>query len=504
VSVLEHLDVLEVAIDQLARFRRVLSEAIRERARKVGLALLMALLFVLHWVAFSVRTSLGLVDYSLASSLAVGAVIWLVMLAPALHASVKRRDAAKARAQSARRNRESRPQETSHPDLLRMSVDQFEGSTSWLAYFGAIAEHACSLLFAPGTARLRLVQLAEVAVRMHETPQLWVARLIRHLFYAGCYVGSTMYTYERTEEGEWLFETVPAFFYFVNFVSLWTNYFDYMTDLAMGGWSYFFSLDSLLQLTTMPPFILATSILVSGLRSVPVTSPHLGATVRTVGETWNLDGISPDPLQYLIQFGFLRFLAATQVNNVALKRLRVRSTRLRVASLILTVACIIFVIGGGMFLLEAQLNGDDHFVNYGDFLYCPSPRAPGLYLISARSPADRTRRAIRSRDADARPARACALAAGALRRYSRRRDCLDGRIRRLYPAGTIVSDHGRGGNHDHNHHDSRPGEQAAGGHGRGARIDGHAAASGRALHPPLRPCLAVATHCLCVQRRGGP
>lgn len=203
-SILGHLDVLEHRVDQLARLQRVLSEAAKGHARAAGLALLVALLFGLHWVAFSVGTRLGPIEHALAVSLGVSALIWFAMLAPAVRVSIKRRDAAKRRAQEARRNRESRPHETSHPDLLGLHADQVTGSTSWRAQL----ERTFYQLVAPGMARLRLMQLEELAMRIHGTPEFWVARLIRHLFYAGCYVGSTTYLIERTELGEWDFDRV--------------------------------------------------------------------------------------------------------------------------------------------------------------------------------------------------------------------------------------------------------------------------------------------------------
>lgn len=186
-------------------------------------------------------------------------------------------------------------------------------------------------------------------------------------FYLSCYVASTYWMGERTEQGMWVVEEVPSFFFIVNFISLWTNYYDFTLDLLLDRWTFFFSLGSFVELTTQPPFIIVVSGLISGLRGLQWEG--FNGEPRTVGEVWQLNQLSSDPNLYLLQFGFLRFLAAHNVSNIMLTKLQVHSTRVRIVALIIAVTCIFSVIAGAIFFLEARLNGNDTFVNYFDFLY---------------------------------------------------------------------------------------------------------------------------------------
>ena len=167
-GVIGQLNVVEDRAAQLARSQRVLIEAAKRHARNVGLALLVALLYALHWVAFPERTRLGPIEHSFPSSLGISALIWLAMLVPAARASIKPSEKAK-------RLGVETSDKTGDVDLLGVGVELHDGSNSvW-----ARIQRAYYRLLPPGMLRLRLMELVELAMRIHGTPEFWTARLIR-------------------------------------------------------------------------------------------------------------------------------------------------------------------------------------------------------------------------------------------------------------------------------------------------------------------------------------
>mmetsp|Transcript_23606 Transcript_23606/g.59874 ORF Transcript_23606/g.59874 Transcript_23606/m.59874 type:complete len:1226 (+) Transcript_23606:65-3742(+) len=308
-------------------------------------------MFALHWVTFITDAEQYVYvsdqfsqEVLLALCLVGASVLWAVMLLPAIPSSLPSwtpsLDAATRRADAVVRHVKAGSQ-------AGLSLD---------------AKRACR------DTRLWMWSVSPMLQRIHNSPEYWVARLLRLLFYSTCYVVSTYWMVERTEAGTWVFDSVPRFFFVVNFVSLWTNYLDFMMDFFIGRWDFFLSLSSLVELFTQPPCILLVSYIISGLSPVRLGG-YDGMPLRTLGEVWQLDRLRPDPIYYLFQFGFLRFLAAQTNVHIMLTKLRAQSTRVRVASLVVTVGCVLSVIGGATFVIEARLNGDDSFVNYLDFLY---------------------------------------------------------------------------------------------------------------------------------------
>mmetsp|Transcript_10374 Transcript_10374/g.30798 ORF Transcript_10374/g.30798 Transcript_10374/m.30798 type:complete len:1222 (+) Transcript_10374:115-3780(+) len=368
----DDIDGLKTRIERDRKQEAVRQNEKQVRYKQIRVLLFIILIFVLHFVAFRGASNVEAFGTELTSvelvgvSFFIGLIIWWVMLLP-VYCKLRVSSDLGAHMEKVVHRAKSRDNSNmgdASSSIVGSQDDSFR------------ARQALRRRARPADSLLQLtVRFMATVFRLYDTQEYWVARLLRLVFYCLAYVISTYGMHTRDANGQWDFSDVPPFFIVINYISLWTTFFDYTLEVLSGGWAYVISMGSLVELVTQPPAILIVTVLIRALSSVPredvlgELADSSAYKADTLGGMWQLSRLSSDPAFYLLQFGFLRFLSVYRVNALTLRKMDVKSIKIRVASLGLAVSCIFLIIAGGMFTLEARLTGDDTFVNYFDFFY---------------------------------------------------------------------------------------------------------------------------------------